>query len=150
MIENAVKTVDYPAFRIFCGVYRNDPDTRAEVDRMAERYGAWVTRVDVPHDGPTCKADCLNAIVRRILDEEEASGTRFAGMVLHDSEDVIHPLELRLFNELVCEADLIQLPVFSLDRRWSELTAGTYIDDFAESHGKDIVVREALIGLVPG
>ena len=150
MIENTVKTLDYGAFGIFCGVYRNDPATAREVDRMVARYPGRVTRVDVPHDGPTCKADCLNQIVRRVLDEERASGVRFAGMVLHDSEDVIHPVELRLFNALVPAADLVQLPVFSLDRKWTELTAGTYIDDFAEAHGKDIAVREALTGVVPG
>ena len=150
MVENTVKTAEYQAYRIFCGVYRNDPATAREVDRMVARYPERVTRVDVPHDGPTCKADCLNFIVRRVLMEERLSGTRFAGMVLHDSEDVIHPLELALFNSLVPEKDLVQLPVFSLDRTWRDFTAGTYIDDFAESHGKDIAVREALIGIVPG
>ena len=150
MVENTVRTLDYGPYRIFCGVYRNDPATAREVDRVAALYPNRVTRVDVPHDGPTCKADCLNSIVRRVLMEEHLSGTCFAGMVLHDSEDVIHPLELALFNSLVGEKDLIQLPVFSLDRKWHDFTAGTYIDDFAESHGKDIAVREALIGIVPG
>lgn len=150
MVENTVKTLDYEAYRIFCGVYRNDPATAHEVDRMAARYPDRVTRVDVPHDGPTCKADCLNQIVRRVLLEERSGGTRFAGMVLHDSEDVIHPLELSLFNSLVPANDLVQLPVFSLDRAWNDIVAGTYIDDFAESHGKDMAVREAVIGIVPG
>ena len=150
MIQNTVRTLDYGAYAIFCGVYRNDPDTALEVDRMVARYPGRVRRVTVPHDGPTCKADCLNQIVRRVLEEERASGVRYAGMVLHDSEDVIHPLELRLFNAMVPAVDLVQLPVFSLDRRWKDLTAGTYIDDFAECHGKDIVVREALTGVVPG
>lgn len=150
MIANTVRTLDYGAYAIFCGVYRNDPDTALEVDRMVLRFPRRVRRVDVPHDGPTCKADCLNQIVRRVLDEERASGVRYAGMVLHDSEDVIHPLELQLFNARVPAADLVQLPVFSLDRSWKELTAGTYIDDFAECHGKDILVRQALTGIVPG
>ena len=150
MIENTVRTLDYEAFRIFCGVYRNDAATAAEVDRMAARYPDRVTRVDVPHDGPTCKGDCLNHVVRRVLAEEHRSGKRFAGMVLHDSEDVIHPQELRLFNSLVPGTDLVQLPVMSLGRPWREFAAGTYIDDFAESHGKDIAVRETLTGIVPG
>src|SRR5687768_13865372 len=38
MIANTVKTLDYKAFRIFCGVYRNDPATTCEVDLMALRY----------------------------------------------------------------------------------------------------------------
>ena len=150
MIENTVKTLDYEAYRIYCGVYRNDPATAAEVDRMAARYPERVVRVDVPHDGPTCKADCLNQIVRRILSEETRGGRSVAAVVLHDSEDVIHPLELKLFNTLVPGADLVQLPVMSLERAYRDFTAGTYIDDFAEAHGKDMAVREALVGLVPG
>src|SRR6185503_18555094 len=124
MVENTVRTLDYGPYRIFCGVYRNDPATAREVDRIAALYPERVTRVDVPHDGPTCKADCLNSIVRRVLMEEHSSGTRFAGMVLHDSEDVIHPLELALFNSLVPGKDLVQLPVFSLERSWRDFTAG--------------------------
>ncbi len=150
MIENTVKTLDYQAYRIYCGVYRNDTATAAELDRMVARYPERVVRVDVPHDGPTCKADCLNHIVRRILSEEARGGRSVAAVVLHDSEDVIHPLELKLFNTLVPGADLVQLPVLSLERAYRDFTAGTYIDDFAEAHGKDMAVREALIGLVPG
>jgi bacteriophage N4 adsorption protein B len=150
MIDNTVKTLDYEAYRIYCGVYRNDAATAAEVNRMVARYPERVVRVDVPHDGPTCKADCLNHIVRRILSEEARGGRSVAASVLHDSEDVIHPLELKLFNTLVPGADLVQLPVLSLERAYRDFTAGTYIDDFAEAHGKDMAVREALVGLVPG
>ena len=150
MIENTVRTLDYQAYRIYCGVYRNDAATAAEVNRMVARYPDRVVRIDVPHDGPTCKADCLNHIVRRILSEEASGGRCVAAVVLHDSEDVIHPLELKLFNTLVPGADLVQLPVMSLERAYRDFTAGTYIDDFAEAHGKDMAVREALVGLVPG
>jgi bacteriophage N4 adsorption protein B len=70
-------------------------------------------------------------------------------MILHDSEDVLHPLELKFFNYLLPRKDLIQLPVFSLERHWYELVAGTYMDEFAESHGKDMLVREHISGVVP-
>ena len=150
MVENSVNTLEYDAFHIYCGVYPNDAATRAEVDRVAARYPGRVTRVDVAHPGPTCKADCLNHIVQSVLENEKTSGIRVAGLVLHDCEDVIHPLELKIFNALVKHKDLIQLPVFSLPRKWSDFTAATYLDDFAESHGKDMAVREALVGLVPG
>jgi adsorption protein B len=150
MIDNSVNTLEYDAFHIFCGVYPNDPATAREVDRMAARYPGRVTRVAVAHDGPTCKADCLNAIVGHILAAERAGGERFEGMVLHDCEDVVHPLELKLFNVFLPGRDLVQLPVFSLERSWWHLTAATYMDDFAEAHGKDIQVREDLAGVVPG
>jgi adsorption protein B len=44
---------------------------------------------------------------------------------------------------------MIQLPVASLERSWYELVAGTYMDEFAEWHAKDLVVRESLSGTVP-
>ncbi|MGX1307588.1 adsorption protein B [Amorphus suaedae] len=148
MLENMVNTLDYGTYTIFAGTYRNDERTIAEVERMRRRYGQLV-RVEVPHDGPTCKADCLNWIIAAIFGYEKTHGTEFAGVVLHDSEDVLHPLELRFFNYLLPRKDLIQIPVTSLERDWYELVAGTYMDEFAEWHAKDLVVRESMSGMVP-
>jgi adsorption protein B len=114
---------------------------------MQRRY-PHVQRVEVPHGGPTCKADCLNFIVEAILTHEKEKGTCFAGVVLHDSEDVLHPLELKYFNSLLPRHDMIQLPVISLRRKWSEWVGSTYMDEFAESH-KEMLVRERLTGTVP-
>jgi adsorption protein B len=44
---------------------------------------------------------------------------------------------------------MIQLPVVSLERNWYEWVAGTYMDEFAEWHGKDLVVRESMTDSVP-
>jgi len=86
--------------------------------------------------------------VEAILAHERETGTCFAGVVLHDSEDVLHPLELKYFNRLLPRNDMVQLPVASLERKWGEFVAGTYMDEFAESH-KEMVVRERLTGSVP-
>lgn len=148
MIENSVATLEYTNFKIFCGSYANDPATASVIDAMARRY-KHVVHVRVPHDGPTCKADCLNWIIQAIFLHEEQHGMKFGGIAMHDSEDVIHPLELKLFNFLLPKKDFIQLPVLSLERPWWQMVAGTYLDDFAEWHSKDLVVRESLLGEVP-
>ncbi len=148
MIENLVHVVDYRAYTIFVGTYQNDAATIREVERMRHRY-KHLHRAEVPHDGPTCKADCLNWLVQAILHYEYEAGTEFAGVVMHDSEDVLHPIELKFFNYLLPRKDMIQLPVASLERNWYELVAGTYMDEFAEWHAKDLVVRESLAGAVP-
>lgn len=148
MLENMVKTLDYRAYTIFAGTYQNDKATIDEVERMRMRYKQLV-RVEVPHDGPTCKADCLNWVVQAIFRHEKEAGITYAGVVLHDSEDVLHPLELRFFNYLLPRKDLIQIPVSSLERNWYELVAGVYMDEFAEWHTKDIIVRESMTGMVP-
>lgn len=148
MVESAVNTLAYRNYTIFIGTYANDSETIAEAEKVARRY-KQVRHVRVPHDGPTCKADCLNHIVSDILHLEEEVGEPFAGLVLHDSEDVLHPLELHLFNYLLPAKDMIQLPVVSLEQRYRDLVAGTYMDEFAEWHAKDLVVRQRLAKTVP-
>lgn len=148
MVENMVEVLEYRNYVVFVGTYVNDAKTIEEVGRMQKRY-KQLHRVEVPHAGPTCKADCLNWVVEAIFAYEEANGMEFSGVVLHDSEDVLHPLELKFFNYLLPRKDMIQLPVASLEREWYELVAGTYMDEFAESHAKDMVVRESVAGVVP-
>lgn len=148
MIENMVSTLDYQNYVVFVGTYINDQRTIDEVERMRRRY-KQLHRVEVPHAGPTCKADCLNWVIQAIFLYEQTHSLTFAGVVLHDSEDVLHPLELRLFNYLLPRKDMIQLPVVSLERNWYEWVAGTYMDEFAEWHGKDLVVRESMTDSVP-
>ncbi|VVG72853.1 bacteriophage N4 adsorption protein B [Pandoraea apista] len=148
MLESMVGTLEYKNYMIFVGTYKNDEKTKTEVERMRRRYRQLV-RVEVPHDGPTCKADCLNWIVQAIFKQNQQQAEPFAGVILHDSEDVLHPLELKYYNYLLPRIDFIQLPVTSLEREWYELVAGTYMDEFAEWHTKDLVVRESLSKMVP-
>jgi len=148
MLESMVGTLEYKNYMIFVGTYRNDERTKSEVERMRRRYRQLV-RVEVPHDGPTCKADCLNWIIQAIFRQNTMQPVPFAGVILHDSEDVLHPLELKYYNYLLPRIDFIQLPVTSLEREWYELVAGTYMDEFAEWHTKDLVVRESMSKMVP-
>ncbi len=66
MIEDMVRVMDYRNYVVFVGTYQNDPQTIAEVERMRRRY-KQLRRVEVPHDGPTCKADCLNWVIQAIF-----------------------------------------------------------------------------------
>ncbi len=148
MAELAANSLDYENYQIFVGTYPNDPETQAEVDQVCLRF-PHVHKVVCARPGPTSKADCLNNVVDAILRFEKEAGVEFAGFILHDAEDVISPLELRLFNYLLPRKDLIQVPVYPFPPRWYEFTAGHYVDEFSEQHSKDIVVREALLGQVP-
>lgn len=148
MIDNTVRTLRYSKYTVFVGTYPNDPDTQLEVERARERYEN-VERVVCPKDGPTNKADCLNWIIQGVRHHENVHGTRFAIYVMHDAEDIVHPLSLKLFNYLMPRFAMIQIPVFSLPRRWWEFTAGVYMDEFAELHSKDLIVRERLGKNVP-
>ncbi|WP_407333343.1 glycosyl transferase family protein [Enterovibrio sp. 27052020O] len=148
MAELAAKTLDYENYQIFVGTYPNDPQTQADVDEVCARFSN-VHKVVCARPGPTSKADCLNNIVASIVAFEKRINIEFAGFILHDAEDVLSPMELRLFNYLLPNKDLIQLPVYPYARKWYQFTPAHYVDEFAEMHGKDVVVREALAGQVP-
>lgn len=148
MARLAASTLDYENYQIFVGTYPNDPDTQADVDAVCLHYPN-VHKVVCARPGPTSKADCLNNVIDAILRFERDARIEFAGFILHDAEDVISPMELRLFNYLLPAKDMIQIPVYPFAPEWQGFTAGHYVDEFAENHGKDVIVREALTGQVP-
>ncbi|MEJ2679576.1 MAG: glycosyl transferase family protein, partial [Gemmatimonadota bacterium] len=148
MLENTLATLDYGNYEIFVGSYPNDPATAEEVDRVRAR-ATNVHTIVCPHPGPTSKADCLNWVYHGIRDFEREHDIEFAVFVMHDAEDIVHPLSVRLFNYLIPRKDMVQLPVFPLEVRWRQLTAGHYMDDFAEHHQKDLVAREFMSGELP-
>lgn len=135
-------------FRIFVGAYPNDWPTMDEVRAMA-REDKRVHLVVLPHPGGTTKADCLNHIWAAMLREEARRGAPFKAVVLHDAEDVVHADEIRLFDRMIDRFDMVQLPVLPLLSQRSRWIAGHYADEFAEAHGKHLVLREAIGAAVP-
>jgi adsorption protein B len=148
MVATNSRLLVYRNCHYFIGVYRNDEPTIAEVRRVQAFYPN-VRMVVVPRDGPTSKADCLNVVLAAILNHETEAGVAFAGIVLHDAEDFIHPHELKVFNSLIGPCDFVQLPVFSFTQPLRDVVGGIYMDEFAEVHTKDLVVRNHLSGLIP-
>ncbi|MCM2304980.1 MAG: glycosyl transferase family protein [Elusimicrobia bacterium] len=148
MLRNTLSTVEYRNYDVFVGTYPNDEATMLAVAGVAEA-DPRVHRIVCPHDGPTNKADCLNWIIEGIRHYDKETGKRISILMLHDSEDLVHPLSLKLMNRFIPEAAMVQLPVIPFESPAGEMTAGTYLDEFAESHLKDMVVRERLSGMVP-
>jgi adsorption protein B len=148
MLRNTLRTVDYRNYDIFVGTYPNDEPTMLAVAEVAEDERR-VHRIVCPHDGPTCKADCLNWIIEGIRVHDKKTGRRTDILMLHDSEDMVHPLSFRLMNHFIPLHPMVQLPVIPLETPLGDITAGTYLDEFAESHIKDMLVRERVSGMVP-
>jgi adsorption protein B len=146
MLKAALARIEHPEYRIFVGIYRNDPATAAAVASVRDER---VEAVEVEHDGPTTKADCLNSLYDALVAFEVHTGEAAKAVVLHDAEDVVHPLELRIFDSLINRSAVIQLPVLPLPDRHSRWIAGHYCDEFAEAHMKELVVREAVGAAVP-
>jgi adsorption protein B len=74
---------------------------------------------------------------------------QFEIFVMHDAEDIVHPLSFKYFNYLMPRMHMVQLPVFALEWQNARWVAGIYIDEFAENHSKDLRARELLNGTVP-
>lgn len=148
MLRATLARFDHPDYRIYVGTYPNDPGTIAAVAEVAledER----VRLVIGPRPGGTTKADCLNTLWRALLRDETAEGFTASAVALHDAEDVVHPLELRVYAHALIAHAAIQLPVLPLRHDHSRFFAGHYLDEFAESHGRSLVVRQAVGAALP-
>ncbi|GAO40006.1 putative bacteriophage N4 adsorption protein B [Sphingomonas changbaiensis NBRC 104936] len=148
MLETALARWADADCRIYVGCYPNDSETWAAVQHVAAG-DAKVRPVLNSRPGPTTKADNLNAVWRALLDDE----IDVVAVALHDAEDVVHAAEIGIYAALCGRFDLVQLPVLPLIERgrgwWARAVSSTYADEFAESHGKQLIVREAIGAAVP-
>lgn len=146
MLDNALASYDGDDVHLFVGCYPNDPDTPPLV---RQREGPRLSLVIVDRDGGTTKAHCLNNLYRAMLAFEARQDRLFAGIVLHDAEDVVSPREIEVFCRHIDRFGMIQLPVFPLPDPKSRWISGHYCDEFAEAHGKTMLVRQALGAALP-
>jgi len=158
-ITHALDVWPYDDVRLYVGCYRNDPATIAAVMRAARdlsRHGSHRLRIVVHgEDGPTTKADCLNRLFEAVQQDEARMGIAFASVVFHDAEDMVDPGGLALLDAAIADgADFAQLPVEPLIPPRAGLTerhlGSHYCEEFAEAHGKAMVVRGELGAALPG
>jgi adsorption protein B len=131
------------ALRVYAGCYRNDSATLTALVAGAGRDPR--IRI-VVHDrlGPTTEADCLNRLYAAVLADERRTGIPARCVILQDAEDMVHPAALALIDQALGHAEFVQLPVLPVPQPRSPWIAGHYGDEFAEAHGKTLVVRGAL------
>ncbi len=156
VIDHLYASVQYPRslFHVFLGVYPNDPATVDAARRLARRYENVHVAVN-PEQGPTSKANNINQVIAHIRDFEDTMGWEFKSITIHDSEDVVHPYECKLTSYLLDEYDVLQFPVFPLQKNPTPssalkgLTSGTYADEFAENHYRAMEIRDRMSAVVP-
>jgi adsorption protein B len=113
MLDYNGRNIRYANYEFFVGAYPNDAGTVAAVQAFAA-IQMNVHLCLTPHPGPTSKADCLNWIYQHLLVHEELTGRKFDAIVLHDSEDLIHPHSFQEINRYLEEFDMVQVPVIPL------------------------------------
>jgi adsorption protein B len=151
MLRFNAARIAYANYDFIIGTYPNDPRTQAAVDEAVALLPNVIKAVN-PRPGPTSKADCLNAAVAAMRRREEERGERYEFIVLHDPEDVLHPLEFKLYNRIFSTRDgidMVQTPIYSFVVGTWEFTAGAYMDEFAEQHTKNLYAREWATTFIP-
>jgi adsorption protein B len=133
---------------IYIGCYRNDPDTVAAALRAAGR-DKRVRIVIHDRQGPSTKADCLNRLYRAMCMDEERQGSVTRMVMLQDAEDMVDPAALSLADRALDRADFVQLPVLPEPQSASRWVGSHYCEEFAEAHGKAMVVRQAVGAAMP-
>ena len=147
-ISHMLSVWPHRSLRVYVGCYRNDPTTIEAAIRAAGGDGRMRL---VIHDrnGPSTKADCLNRLYRALEDDEQRSGALSHMVVLHDAEDMVDPAGIVLLDDAIQNAELAQLPVLPLPQPASPWIGSHYCEEFAEAHGKAMVVRDALRAAMP-
>jgi adsorption protein B len=145
----ALQKIKYSNYRIFVAVYPNDLDTIRVVREIAKEDHRIIVCLNV-EDGPTTKADNLNNTYSCIKEYENYYG-EFDVILIHDSEDFIHPLSLKLFNYMInYEGNYgVQIPVVPIKSKLGKLYHRINCDAFAETHTKDMIVRQELGSYIP-
>ena len=145
----AVKNLKYENYRFFVGVYPNDQKTIDVVSKISES-DMRVKMVINPQNGPSTKADNLNCLYTAISDFEKQFG-EFEIILVHDAEDFIHPRALKLYNFLIGYKGYhgVQVPVVPIKSDLGNTIHRTYCDAFAETHTKDMIIRQELKTFMP-
>ncbi|WP_115365644.1 glycosyl transferase family protein [Alteripontixanthobacter maritimus] len=161
-IRHALTVWQHSQLRLYIGCYRNDADTIEAI--VAAAAGDPRLRLVIhDRDGPSTKADCLNRLFGALTMDETRWGEQAHMVVLQDAEDMVDPAGLALLDAalgvaapdtqnkagLAGGAGLAQLPVIPIPQANSPWIAGHYCEEFAEAHGKAMVVRDALGAGVP-
>lgn len=141
MLRHALATLVHPDYRIYVGTYSNDRATRAAVAAVADRR---IRQVVGATPGPTTKGDNLNNLWHALARDEARDGWRADAIILHDAEDVVHAQELAIYDRLLVDHAVVQLPVLPLIARGARWVSGHYADEFADGHARLMVVRQAV------
>lgn len=135
-------------YRVYVGAYPNDIATLAAVARVTAT-ASWLQLVVLDRPGPTTKGDCLNALWQRLAADRRQGVWVPDAVIVHDAEDLVSPHELTVHDAALAGADYTQLPVLPLIDPAGPWWSGHYLDEFAESHGKELPVREAIGAMLP-
>ena len=146
MVEGNLENLDYRPLKFVLGVYPNDTETRRVAEEVAKKHPDLVQVVVNRRNGPTSKGQMLNEMFAHVYADPENTPDL---VIMHDSEDMIAPRSFDVYAHHARDSALIQIPVFSLDSRRRSLVGATYMEEFAERHTREMLLRSQLGAFVP-
>jgi adsorption protein B len=146
MVEGNHSRIPIPSVKIYLGVYPNDTGTRDVALKLSEKYPDRIRVIINTLPGPTSKGQMLNEMFLQVFKVADDAPEL---VVLHDSEDIIDPRTFEVYAAYAAGNDFIQVPVFSLNSTNRSKVAATYMDEFAERHTREMVVRNAVGAAIP-
>jgi bacteriophage N4 adsorption protein B len=148
MLRTSTRLWPDQSLHFYVGIYPNDADGLTILQRLTAQDHR-IRLVKMSRNGPTTKAHCLNEIFNAILATERTTQLLYDAFLLHDAEDLVSASEPYVISHLIDRKDVLQFPVRPLIVPGSTWVSGHYLDEFAESHGKDLRVREFLGANLP-
>ncbi|WP_284124558.1 glycosyl transferase family protein [Parerythrobacter aestuarii] len=142
-IGHALEAWPQEGLTLYVGCYRNDPATIAAAASAAPG-DRRLRLVILERDGPSTKADCLNRLYEALEQDELRRGQGYRMVLLHDAEDMVDAEALPLLDRALEDTDFVQLPVLPVAQPGSRWIGSHYCEEFAEAHGKAMVVRDAI------
>ena len=145
MVEGNLARIQSPEVSFFLGVYPNDTGTVRVAKELEAKHPDRVRVIINTLPGPTSKGQMLNEMFSQVFSSDDCPEMA----VLHDSEDIIDPRTFQIYAAYAREYDYVQVPVFSLNRGKGAHVASTYMDEFAERHSREMIVRDAVGASIP-
>jgi Glycosyltransferase like family 2/HlyD family secretion protein len=144
MVEGNLACIQLAQVSFVLGVYPNDGETLRIAKELERQYPARVRVIVNRLPGPTSKGQMLNEMFCQVFRGED--GPELA--VLHDSEDVSI---LAPFTSMppIFGLRLHSGASLSLSRDRTAYVASTYMDEFAERHTRELIVRNAVGAAIP-
>jgi adsorption protein B len=145
MVEGNLARIQIPQVSLFLGVYPNDMATLRVAEALEAKHPDRVRVIVNRLTGPTSKGQMLNEMFSQVFASTDCPDL----VVLHDSEDIIDARTFQVYAAYAADHDFIQVPVFSLNRGKGAHVASTYMDEFAERHTREMIVRNAVGAAIP-
>lgn len=146
MVEGNLKNIKHDNVQLVLGVYPNDEATVRVAESLAKSHPDRVKVVINRRNGPTSKGQMLNEIFAHLYFDKTSAPDL---VVIHDSEDMIAPASFDLYTSLSRDYAMIQIPVFSLESRNRSLVGASYMEEFAERHTREMLLRSQFGAFVP-